>query len=277
MIKRSILTYQNLHILHKRHNSAFIPNMVSYFKDKGTWVPGAKHVLSHDEYERYKLFRTIKLGKKNELDDILKKDKFTNVSKDTLISFTEELQKQPYSIPNFLLSWWGIQYGTSGIMLYANQINLFGTNGSFDKLVKIVTPDNIEHIEHASNMYVGISASLAALGAFSIYHSINIFYQEAKSPYYDYDGILKSLKKSSFQTGIVEPVSNKVNEVTKLIFDSTNKSTEPSDALPPSSLSSGSYSAEPLELSDHPDLNFPNQSVDEKSEVDPKPQSTLDK
>lgn len=275
MIKHYILN-KNIHTIIKRHNSAFIPNMVSYFKDKGTCVPGAKHVLSPDEYERYKLFRTIKLGKKNELDEILKKDKFTNVGKDTLVSFTEELQKQPYSIPNFLLSWWGVQYGTSCIMLFANQINLFNTNSSFDKILKIVKPDNIEQIEHVSNMYVGISSSLAAIGAFTIYHSVKLFYQEAKSPYYDYDGILKSLKKSPFQAGIIDPVTNRVNAVTKILFDS-NKSSEPLESSGPSGPSDPSDPLKPSELSSHPDLNLQVHPNDVQSEVDPKQQLTQNK
>lgn len=219
MLRRSLPINNRLLGINKRHNSTFIPNMVSYFKDKGTCVPAANYVLSNDEYSRYKLFRTIKLGKTEELNEIVKRDKYNSVSKETLKSFTEELKKQPYSIPNFLLSWWGIQYGTAGVMTFVNHIKLFESTGPFEQFMTTIASENINQIEHVSNMSVGISGSLAALGAFSIYHSVKLFYQEAKSPYYDYDGMLKLLNKNSLQTGVIDPVAEKVTEITKTLLE----------------------------------------------------------
>ena len=306
MIKHSLILNKNLFKINKRYNSAFIPNMVSYFKDKGTCVPGAKYVLSPDEYARYKLFRTIKLGQTDELNKIITKDKYDNVSQETLISFTEELQKQPYSIPNFLLSWWGIQYGSMGIMIFVNHIKLFDASEPLDKFMKTITSDNIDQIQNVSNMSIGISGSLATIGAITIYHSINLFYQEAKSPYYNYDGILKSLKKTPLQVKVIDPITKKVNEVAKNLFepktDNINNPIQPSDLTDSSdpsvhsdsSGSSGSHvhsdpsgshvhsgssgSSVPLDLSDHPDLNFPPpRSNDAESEVDQGTKLTQDK
>ena len=242
MLRSSLVFNKNLLGVSKRYNSALIPSMVSYFKDKGTCVPGAKYVLSSDEYERYKLFRTIKLGKIDELSEIIKRDKYTNVSKDTLKSFTEDLQKQPYSIPNFLFSWWGIQYGATGIMIFVNHIKLFDTSGPFEQFMNTITSDNIEHLEHVSNMSVGISGSLAALGAFSVYHSVKLFYQEAKSPYYDYDGMLAFLNKSSLQTTVMDPITETATNIVKSLSTPSEPSQIPK--FPP-------------DLSDHPDLDFP--------------------
>ena len=157
--------------------------------------------------------------------------------------------------------------------------------------MKTITADNIEHIQNASNMSIGISGSLAAIGAYTIYNSVELFYQEAKSPYYDYDGILTSLKKTQLQIKVMDPIAIKVTEVSKILFEQKtdnmddNNSTKPHESPGFSESSESSESYEPSKPSgfydssgfseQHPDLNFPSspspspsQPVDGESQVD---------
>jgi len=95
-----------------RHNST-IPTIMSYIKDKGTAIPFASRVLNKEEFDKYELFRNIKLGNYKWLDDHLNKIPLKQEEKMTAISYINGLKEQPYSVPNCFIGYWCTKFGIS--------------------------------------------------------------------------------------------------------------------------------------------------------------------
>lgn len=60
MIRRTFFNNKFMYVT-KRSNST-IPTILSYMKDKGTEIPFAHKLLTHDEFERYTLYTKVKKG-----------------------------------------------------------------------------------------------------------------------------------------------------------------------------------------------------------------------
>ena len=165
-------------------NSSTIPTLVKYFKDKGVYIPFSKTVLYPDEHERYLVYREIKLGHKEKVKQLLEKTPRTKEEKETLIECIEDLQDQPYSIPNFLIGYWFF----NGAWYLGEYWASVWKNGMEHPEIMPAIIANSEALPWA--MGVGSAISVAWLG----YHGLHVIYDEFRAPYYDYDGLIEVIK-----------------------------------------------------------------------------------
>lgn len=164
---------------------ATVPEFVkSYMKDKGTEVPFAKQVFTDKEYKTYEIYRNVKIGKYDFLNNYIKTQNPTNEEIKSITDYVLDLKKQPYNIPNFVLGYFtgSLTFtGYTGAMSY-----MFAGHKTL-----------MEFIRHPIAPYI-----LPMIGYFILTnigwklfkYSASVIVTEFKSPYYQYDKMLKTLK-----------------------------------------------------------------------------------
>jgi hypothetical protein len=171
-------------IVGMRHNST-LPTLVSYMKDKGIYIPASKKILSESEYKKYELYRQIKLGDHVWLNEHLSSSPPGDEEKDSLIEYVNDLKKQPYSIPNFFI---GYVICKSSIMSF-----YYAAAG-------------LTQLSPGIPFFAGVSLT-AVVGGISynfLKHGLKICVDEFKSPYYNYDEMLRICKKYDANSIVTE-------------------------------------------------------------------------
>ena len=163
-----------------RHAAAGIPALVSYFKNPGMYVPFSRFILKSDEYDRYNMYRTIKLGDTNKLKQLLRDKPVTQEEKETYLEATRSIKDQPYSIPNFMIGWWYLK-GAWWLAEY---------NWAAWKLIYTMDFNGWATLP----MLYGVSSVPFIVGL--TYYGADTIFDEFKSPYYDYDRMIRILNKS---------------------------------------------------------------------------------
>ena len=174
---KTILYKQLLNNQLVKHNST-IPTVMSYIKDKGTKIPFASNILTKEEFDKYELFRNIKLGNYKWLDNHTTQNPLKQEEKSTIVSYINGLKEQPYSIPNCFIGYLCTKFGfttLTGISIVVGGSNIVG--GS------IITGSTAELI------------GTNAIGLYGIVYGIKLIISEFKSPYYNYDEMLRICNK----------------------------------------------------------------------------------
>lgn len=185
---RTILYKQLLNNQLVKHNST-IPTVMSYIKDKGTAIPFASNILTKEEFDKYELFRNIKLGNYKWLDNHTAQNPLKQEEKSTVVSYINGLKEQPYSIPNCFIGYWCTKFGFTTMVYSISMI--------FPAIAGISTVAGGSTIVGGS-IITGSTAGLIgmnAIGLYGIAYGIKLVISEFKSPYYNYDEMLRICNK----------------------------------------------------------------------------------
>ena len=176
-----------------RHSSTLPNTIISYIKDKGIYIPMADRILSPKEYSKYELYRNIKLGDVNWLNEYTSKNPLGKEEKVSLTEYITDLKKQPYSIPNFAIGYAMAKFSFVSFT-YATSLSMAG----FTDLVSNVSVLRSFFGVGGTLFNVGITLSIipSTIVCYSILkHGAKIFVNEFKSPYYDYDEMTRLCNK----------------------------------------------------------------------------------
>jgi len=195
-----------LKIKHVRYSSRLASEIQVYLKDRGNFIPFANLLLSAEEYDKYSTFRKIKLGKYNSLNKFASTHSLKENERKTYINYINDLKKQPYSVYNFVVGYWIFQFGLNlGFfsLRKANHVfkSLFGSDKLSEKIDHLKLDENIEPMMNIFDivtfspdakitLLLGCSAVLCS-GLVFAKQGIKIMIDEFKSPYYNYDEMLR--------------------------------------------------------------------------------------
>jgi hypothetical protein len=185
---RTIL-YKHLLNNQSAMRNSTISTIASYIKDKGNEIPLSSFVLKKEEFNRYELFRNIKLGNCKWLDNHITQNPLKEEEKSTVVSYINELKQQPYSIPNCFLGYFYTKIGFSAIvysvpMIFPAAISVMG--GNLNVL--------------SGTIFTGSTLALIGMnvvGIYGIIYGAGLVITEIKSPYYDYNEMLKICNKEN--------------------------------------------------------------------------------
>jgi hypothetical protein len=168
-----------------RHNPA-VP-FLSYIKDKGTQIPFARQILKEDEYERYQLYTELKKGNVDWLREHVKTRPFKKEEKETVISYIKGLKDQPYSIPNIAMGYFSSSFGFNAIY--------YSISGVFLPIISAPAwqSDYLQYLSHITGMG---SIAVDAFGVSCIFFGLRIIANELRSPYFNYDEMLRICNES---------------------------------------------------------------------------------
>lgn len=171
-----------------RHNST-ISTLLSYAKDKSIIIPFADIILSKKEYDKYQIFRNIKLGNDEWLKQYVNVMNPKQEERVTITDYIKSLKEQSYSIPNCFIGYLSIKFGCYSILYSLPIISpmIFGGALTFDA----------SHLLGGS-LITGSALGLIALnisGLYAIKYGTKIISSELKSPYYDYDEMIRICQK----------------------------------------------------------------------------------
>ncbi len=163
------------------------PTITSILNDKGLAIPFANKLLTPGEYKKYALFRSIKTGDTKLFEKLVGEYSIQNEEKETFTSYINSLKTNSLSLPNFIVGsgcvWFGFKFFGYSLVPLA----LIGvSNTPIDTLYHFLNPLSI-----ASSM------GLFACGYKSAKYGGNLIISEMKSPYYDYDEMLRVITKST--------------------------------------------------------------------------------
>lgn len=178
-----------------RSNST-VASFTQYFKDKGMVIPFASKILNQDEHSRYQLFRKIKLGDHQWLNNYTTLYPLKKEEKQTLIKFIDGLKDQPFNVPNVLIGYYGIWLGYE-IVLRSATIGILGMSGYMTGDIGFLT---------ATGSFLGTLGG-SGVGGYSAYYGITTIFNEFKSPYLNYDEMLRICNKNEDKN------EDKINDV----------------------------------------------------------------
>lgn len=92
-----------------RSYTAAIASVAQLFQARGVYVPLASTLLTKGQFERYSFWRAIKECDKKKVQELLEAKPLTQDQKDKVVSYLEDLDTQPYSVPNLLLAYWSLR------------------------------------------------------------------------------------------------------------------------------------------------------------------------
>lgn len=170
-----------------RSNST-VASFTQYFKDKGIAIPFASKILNPDEHSRYQLFRQIKLGEHRWLDNYTSSHPLKKEEKQTLVKYIDGLKDQPFNVPNVLIGYYGIWLGYE-ILLRSVSI---GQSGWTQYMT-----DNIGFLTFSGSSAGFICGCCG--GAYSAYYGLRLIFSEFKSPYLNYDEMLRICNKNEIK------------------------------------------------------------------------------
>lgn len=166
-----------------RYNSS-VP-FLSYIKDKGTDIPFAKNILKTDEYDRYVLYTQLKKGDVEWLREHIKYYPLKTEERETIVSYIKGLKEQPYSVPNLAMSYITTSFGLN--TLY------YSFAGVFVPVLPILSSPILS--AQYSAFLSGVTGigliGLDILGVMSVTYGLKIFANELRSPYFNYDEMLR--------------------------------------------------------------------------------------
>ena len=92
-----------------RSYTTAIAGVVKLFQAKGVYVPFASSLLSKSEYQRYSFYRAVKECDTVTVKNALETHPLTLDHKENLVSYIDDLESQPYSVPNLLIAYWSLR------------------------------------------------------------------------------------------------------------------------------------------------------------------------
>jgi hypothetical protein len=168
MLQRGI---KNISKIQVRHNSS-LPPILTYIKDKGTEIPFASKLLTEEEYTRYILYRQVKKGNYKWLKEYVKLNPLMEEEKQTIVKYIHDLKGQPFSVPNLGIGYICTSFGTNTIYYSATGalLNNFGIF-KINPMIMLTCMD--------------------CIGLYSIYYGLKLISNELRSPYYNYEEMLR--------------------------------------------------------------------------------------
>lgn len=155
---------------------------LSYIKDKGTDIPFAKNILKKDEYDRYVLYTQLKKGNVEWLRDHIKDYPLKSEERETIVSYIKGLKEQPYSVPNLAMGYVTTSFGLN--TLYYSVTGVF--------IPVLATPVlSSQYLVFLSGLTSMGIIGLDIFGICSVVYGLKIFANELRSPYFNYDEMLR--------------------------------------------------------------------------------------
>lgn len=166
-----------------KHNSTM--PILSYIKDKGTAIPFANLILKPDEYQRYVLYTNLKKGNVEWLREHIKDYPLKTEERETIVTYIKGLKEQPYSVPNLVMSYVATSFGLN--TLY------YSVTGVLLPTLSIISSPIL--LSQFSAFLSGLTSAgligFNVIGSASIGYGLTIFANELRSPYFNYDEMLR--------------------------------------------------------------------------------------
>jgi hypothetical protein len=183
-----MLSRRLIHTVPYIRSNSTVASFTQYFKDKGMAIPFASKILNSDEYARYQLFRQIKLGEHEWFDNHTSLYPLKKEEKQTLVKYIDGLKDQPFNVPNVLIGYYGIWLGYEILLRSAS----LGRS--------VMSEYMADHIGFL--MFSGSSLGYVCGccgGCYSALYGIRLIFSEFKSPYLNYDEMLRICNKNEIK------------------------------------------------------------------------------